>query len=647
MSKIDEMLKNEKVEWKKLGEVFITRTGYTPSKRNEKFWNNGTVSWFTIEDIRQKGRILEFANVLISEKGVKKEKFRANSIILSIIGTIGEYALVKTDFVVNQQFMVFTLREEYENLFDIDFVRYYFSNISLQCEKIKRVSNVPTIDTDRLLNFEIPIPTLKVQKKIAKTLDKFTNYVTELQSELQLRTSQYNYYRDLLLSEEYLNKLCEDINKNEGVLQSSNFVMIRRLKLADIGKVSMCKRIMKNQTSAEGDVPFYKVGTFGKKANAFISKELFDEYREKYSFPKYGDVLISASGTIGRTVIYDGRDAYFQDSNIVWIDNNEEKVLNKYLYYFYETSPWNASLGGTIARLYNDDIRKINISLPPIWLQEKVVEILDKFTELLSETSGLLPAEIEQRQKQYEYYREKLLTFDGNCDNTHTHTHTHTQVAYNYFVLLKEAADKVGVEIKFGLEWKTLGDIGSFVNGTGMPKKLFTENGEIGAIHYGHIYTRYNKFVYEPIVKVSDKVAEKLKKVKTGDLVIARTSENIDDIMKTVVYLGKDDVVAGGHSAIYTHKQNPKYMSYVFNGYYGLIKQKNKMARGVKVLELSNSDMEKIKIPLPPLPVQEHIVSILDKFDTLVNDIKEGLPREIELREKEYIYYRDKLLSFE
>ncbi len=106
-------------------------------------------------------------------------------------------------------------------------------------------------------------------------------------------------------------------------------------KLGELGKISMCKRILKKQTLPIGDIPFYKIGTFRKTPNAYISKEVYEEYRAKYSFPKKGDILLSASGTIGRCVTYDGKPAYFQDSNIVWIDNNEKKVLNEYLYKFY------------------------------------------------------------------------------------------------------------------------------------------------------------------------------------------------------------------------------------------------------------------------------------------------------------------------
>ena len=186
-----------------------------------------------------------------------------------------------------------------------------------------------------------------------------------------------------------------------------------------------------------------------------------------------------------------------------------------------------------------------------------------------------------------------------------------------------------------------------FENGTGMPKSLFDETGSVGAIHYGHIYTKYNLFVNQPIVRVTKKNAKNLKVVNKGDLVIAKTSENIEDVMKTVAYLGEEYAVTGGHSAIFRHKENPKYLSYVFNGAKYLLRQKNKLARGVKVIELSTTDMEKIKIPVPPIKVQEHIVEILDKFDAIVNDISKGLSKEIELRQKQYEYYREKLLSFE
>ena len=183
------------------------------------------------------------------------------------------------------------------------------------------------------------------------------------------------------------------------------------ITLGDIGKVSMCKRILKEQTSKQGDVPFFKIGTFGGEPDAFISNETYEKYKAEYSYPNKGDILISASGTIGRTVRYDGKPAYFQDSNIVWVANDESIVLNDFLYYIYQMQPWKASTGGTIARLYNDNISKTEITVPSIEKQRKIVETLDRFDRICNDISDGLPAEIEARQKQYEYYRDKLLTF--------------------------------------------------------------------------------------------------------------------------------------------------------------------------------------------------------------------------------------------
>ena len=183
------------------------------------------------------------------------------------------------------------------------------------------------------------------------------------------------------------------------------------MKLGDIGPVCMCKRILKSETNSQSGVPFYKIGTFGKEADAYISHEKFSEYKAKYNFPKKGDVLISAAGTIGRTVIYDGKPAYFQDSNIVWIDNDETQVTNAFLKYYYSMKPWKSSDGGTISRLYNDDIRKTPVPVPPLSEQQRIVDILDRFDALCNDITSGLPAGIEARKQQYEYYRHKLLTF--------------------------------------------------------------------------------------------------------------------------------------------------------------------------------------------------------------------------------------------
>ena len=142
-------------------------------------------------------------------------------------------------------------------------------------------------------------------------------------------------------------------------------------KLGEVGSVSMCRRIFKEQTSENGDIPFYKIGTFGGEADAFISREVFEEYRAKYPYPKKGDILLSASGSIGRIVEFTGKNEYFQDSNIVWL-NHDERLDNSFLKCFYSIVKWAGIEGSTIKRLYNNNILNTVINLPIVEEQQKI-----------------------------------------------------------------------------------------------------------------------------------------------------------------------------------------------------------------------------------------------------------------------------------
>lgn len=156
-----------------------------------------------------------------------------------------------------------------------------------------------------------------------------------------------------------------------------------RAKLGDIGKVSMCKRIFKHETLSIGSIPFYKIGTFGKSADAFISDKVFEEYKNRYPYPKKGEILISASGTIGRTVEFDGEKAYFQDSNIIWVANPEDKVLNKFLKYLYLRVKWVSTDGGIISRLYNENLRSIQFNFPSLPEQNRIVAVLETWDKAI------------------------------------------------------------------------------------------------------------------------------------------------------------------------------------------------------------------------------------------------------------------------
>ena len=146
-------------------------------------------------------------------------------------------------------------------------------------------------------------------------------------------------------------------------------------ELGDVGEVRMCRRVFNYETNDQGDIPFYKIGTFGKQPDAYISKELYDSYRQQFSFPNKGDILISAAGTIGRTIIYDGTPSYFQDSNIVWIENNGELISNEYLYQVFQIVEYKTE-GGTIQRLYNSILKSALFPCPPKPEQQLITERL-------------------------------------------------------------------------------------------------------------------------------------------------------------------------------------------------------------------------------------------------------------------------------
>lgn len=181
----------------------------------------------------------------------------------------------------------------------------------------------------------------------------------------------------------------------------------REFSLGELGEVKMCKRVMKYQTLATGDIPFYKIGTFGGTPDAYISRELFTDFRSRFSYPKKGDILLSAAGTIGRTAVFDGEDSYFQDSNIVWIDNKEDKVLNSFLYYCYKVMKFHTENGGIVVRLYNENLRNTTFYAPESQgEQKKIANALSAVDNMI----GALDEAIAKKRKIKEGLMQQLLT---------------------------------------------------------------------------------------------------------------------------------------------------------------------------------------------------------------------------------------------
>ena len=163
-----------------------------------------------------------------------------------------------------------------------------------------------------------------------------------------------------------------------------------KCKLGDLCNVLMCKRILASQTNTEEGVPFYKIGTIGNAPDAYISKELFDDYKTKYNYPHKGEVMITCAGTVGKCVIYDGKDAYYQDSNIVWIDNPSQCISNSFLYHLLAKVDWRKLNSTTIIRIYNDDLRNLKLSYPQIEEQQKISRLLSFLDERIATQNKII-----------------------------------------------------------------------------------------------------------------------------------------------------------------------------------------------------------------------------------------------------------------
>lgn len=196
----------------------------------------------------------------------------------------------------------------------------------------------------------------------------------------------------------------------------------------------------------------------------------------------------------------------------------------------------------------------------------------------------------------------------------------------------------------FGPIRVSLGAICDFTRGNGLQKKDFIDEG-YPVIHYGQIYTRYGFSTKDTISFTSQTVFDKLKKAKPNDIVMATTSENVEDVGKAVVWEGTEEIGVSGDAYIVQTSQNARYLNYFFKSVH-FQGQKEKKVTGTKVIRINAKDMENFLIPLPDLEQQQQMVNILDKFDTLTSDLTQGLPKEIELRRKQYEYFRDKLLQF-
>ena len=360
------------------------------------------------------------------------------------------------------------------------------------------------------------------------------------------------------------------------------------VRIKDVATISMCKRIFANQTNTIGDVPFYKIGTFGKEADAYISNKLYVEFRYKFSFPQKGDILISAAGTLGRTVRYDGEKAYFQDSNIVWLDINKTRLCNEYLNQYYKVIKWASSEGSTIARLYNGIIYATYIPLPPLPEQHRIAKALSDMDSLISSLEKLIA---------------KYKSIKAAC-------------LQQMFPQNGETVPRMRLP-GFTDDWEQRKaiDIADYSKGNGYSKGDLTDAGT-PIILYGRLYTKYQFAISEVDTFAVPRNGAVYS--QGNEVIVPASGETAEDIARASA-VEKSGVLLGGDLNILRpfDFMNPLFLALaISNG--EPQKELAKKAQGKSVVHIHNTDIQEVTIAYPSRTEQDRIVSVFRQLDNLI-----------------------------
>ena len=354
-----------------------------------------------------------------------------------------------------------------------------------------------------------------------------------------------------------------------------------RVRLGNMCEVQMCKRIMASQTNPSVGVPFYKIGTIGGVPDAYISYELFEEYKNKYNYPHKGEVLITCAGTVGKCLLYDGEDSYYQDSNIVWLRNNSTKLDNGFLFNILSNINWSRLNSTTIVRIYNDNLRNLQFHLPSLEEQKKIVKSLNAIDERIATQNKI----IEKLQSLIKGLNDHILkNIEGD------------QVC---FADLGEAYG--------GLSGKSGDDFGC-----GDP-----------FITYMNVYqnTYISENDYELVQIAPD---EKQNSVQYGDALFTLSSETPEEVGMGAVYLGKSQKLYLNSFCFGVHFHGnrvlPQYIAHFISST-SFRKAIYPLAQGSTRFNLQKQDFMRMKFVLPSLEEQKRIATALDAlYNHLANE---------------------------
>ncbi len=414
MNKINELIAKfcpNGVEYKSIAELFNTQNGYTPSKSHSEYWENGTIPWFRMEDIRENGRILSKAAQYVSESAVKRTLFPANSIIVATSATIGEHALIKVPSLANQRFTYLMLKEEYSTCMDIMFVYYYCFKLDEYCKVCLNQGNFASVDMKKFVKFKFPVPPLEVQREIVRVLDSFTL----LTAELTARKKQYSFYRDKMLNFGdkapiyRLSELCESIADGDHMPPPKSDDGIPFITISNVTEYH--------------DIDF--------ENTMYVPESYYNSLAEKRR-PRKGDILYTVVGSYGIPVCIENDKKFVFQRHIAILRPNNAIVKSRYLFHAMQSTDFKiqadkSAKGAAQKTIALSSLAKMHMPVPDMNVQERIVNVLDNFEAICTDLNIGLPAEIEARQKQYEYYRDLLLTFTETGSTLETDRQTDRQ----------------------------------------------------------------------------------------------------------------------------------------------------------------------------------------------------------------------------
>ena len=616
MSKLDELLRElcpDGVEYKKLGEIATISRGGNFQKKD--FLTEGVPCIHYGQIYTKYGLFADKTFTFISEECAKKQKMaRPNDIVMAVTSENIEDVCKCLAWLGDEPVAVSGHSAIIHHNQNAKYLVYYFHSQMFFAQKRKLAHGTKVIEVtpDALVDIALPVPPIEIQREIVRILDNFTNLTAELTAELTARGIQYSYYRNKLLT------------------FHSDTKIVQLADIADIGTGSSNT----NEAVEDGKYPFFVRSQEPLRKNDF-------EYDET--------AIITAGDGVGVGKVYhyiEGRYALHQRAYRIHI--NTPEVVPKYYFHYMKAKflPYiqKTMFQGSVASIRRPMLNAFPVPVPSLDVQNRIVKVLDNFEKICSDLNIGLPAEIEARQKQYEYYRDKLLTF---AENGNTILSRAEQSRAEQSRAEQSRAEQSRALIKllqyvFGYAVVSLQDVVKNSCSGGTPKKGVSEYYEDGNIPW----LRTQEVVFRDICKTECFITESAVKNSAAKWI----PENCVIVAISGATAGRcaiNKIPLTTNQHCLNLEVDPEMALYRYVYYCICAKQEELLAKkeGARG-DLNSTRILSLQIDLPSIEKQKRIVSILDRFDAICNDLTSGLPTEIEARQKQYEYYRDRLLSF-